>query len=85
MARKKALFAALQQECKAIRPKPKSFNPCPGANNHAGIAFDMTYARHCPLLYELFLAQGRDLKATIDAVKGAKASSEKAVGANSKT
>ena len=79
LARKKALFAALQQECKAIRPKPKSFNPCPGANNNAGLAFDMTYARHYPLLYDLFLAQGRDLKATIDAVKGAKASSEEEV------
>ncbi len=76
LARKKALFAALREECKAIVPKPKSFNPCPGANNNAGLAFDMTYTRHYPLLYELFLTQGQDLKATIDTVKESKASSE---------
>ena len=76
LARKKTLFAALQEECKAILPKPKSFNPCPGANNNAGLAFDMTYTRHYPLLYELFLTQGRDLKATIDVVKGSEGTSE---------
>ena len=76
LARKKALFKTLQEECKAIMPKPKSFNPCPGANNNAGLAFDMTYGRHYPLLYDLFLAQGGNLKATIDTVKESKASSE---------
>ncbi len=79
LARKKTLFAALEEECKAIIPKPKSFNPCPGANNNAGLAFDMTYVRHCPLLYDLFLAQGRDLKATIDVVKGSGGPSEEEV------
>ena len=36
----------------------------------------MTYGRHYPLLYDLFLAQGGNLKATIDTVKESKASSE---------
>ena len=79
LARKKTLFATLREECKAILPKPKSFNPCPGANNNAGLAFDMTYTRHYPLLYELFLTQGRDLKATIDTLKGSKGTSEEEV------
>ena len=69
--RKKQLFGEIQGECKAITPNPKSFNKCLSANNNAGLAFDMTYAKHYPLMYELYLASGQDLKATVSATKKA--------------
>jgi hypothetical protein len=31
----------------------------------------MTYAKHYPLIYELYLASGQDLKATVSATKKA--------------
>jgi hypothetical protein len=76
LAQKKTLFVEIQEECKAITAAPKSFNKCLSANNNAGLAFDMTYARYYPLIYELYLATGQDLKATIQATK-------KALGAGS--
>jgi hypothetical protein len=69
LAQKKALFGEIQRECIAIVPVPKSFNRCLSANNNAGLAFDMTYARHYVLMYKLYLACGQDLKATIQATK----------------
>jgi hypothetical protein len=71
LAQKKTLFGEIQEECKAITAAPKSFNKCLSANNNAGLAFDMTYAKHYPLMYELYLASGQDLKATIHAAKKA--------------
>jgi hypothetical protein len=71
LAQKEKLFAEIQGECKALTPDPKSFNKCLSANNNAGLAFDMTYAKHYPLMYELYLACGQDLKATIRATKEA--------------
>jgi hypothetical protein len=71
LAQKKALFGEIQGECIAIMPAPKSFNRCLSANNNAGLAFDMTYAKHYELMYRLYLACGQDLKATIQAMKGA--------------
>jgi hypothetical protein len=71
LAQKEALFAEIQGECKAITPDPKSFNKCLSANNNAGLAFDMTYAKHYRLMYELDLAFGQDLKATVRATKKA--------------
>jgi hypothetical protein len=71
LAQKKTLFGEIQGECKAITPAPKSFNKCLSANNNAGLAFDMTYAKHYPLMYELYLAYGQDLKATVTAAKKA--------------
>jgi hypothetical protein len=61
----------MRGECKAITPDAKSFNKCLSANNNAGLAFDMTYAKHYPLIYELYLASGQDLKATVSATKKA--------------
>jgi len=55
----------------AILPAPKSFNRCLSANNNAGLAFDMTYAEHYPLMYKIYMACGQDLKATIQATKEA--------------
>jgi hypothetical protein len=71
LAQKKTLFGEIQGECKAITPAPKSFNKCLSANNNAGLAFDMTYAKYYPLIYELYLASGRDLQATVSATKKA--------------
>ena len=71
LAQKEKLFGEIRGECKAITPDPKSFNKCLSANNNAGLAFDMTYAKHYPLIYELYLASGQDLKATIRATKKA--------------
>jgi hypothetical protein len=71
LAQKEKLFAKIQGECKVITPDPKSFNKCLSANNNAGLAFDMTYAKHYTLIYELYMAYGQDLKATIQATKKA--------------
>jgi len=69
LAVKERLLTQMQEECKAIMPDPSSFNKCPAANNNAGLAFDVTYTKYYPLLYELFLAQGRDLRTTIETIK----------------
>lgn len=69
LARKEALFAQLQQECAAVVPAPVSFHPCPGAMNNAGLAFDRSYTRHYPLLFELAAAHGQDIRATIATLK----------------
>ena len=71
LAQKARLFTEMQQECQAISPNPRSFNKCLAANNNAGLAFDMTYTRYYPLTYEVFVAEGRDPRATIDAIKHA--------------
>jgi hypothetical protein len=71
LVQKEALFAEIQGECKAMTPAPKSFNRCLSANNNAGLAFDMTYAKYYPLMYELYFACGQDLKATVRATKEA--------------
>lgn len=62
---KQALFASLQAECAAILPNPRSFNKCVSAPNNAGLAFDHSYTKYYPLLYEVFNACGKDLKCTI--------------------
>ena len=43
LAKKERLFSELEERCRAILPKPASFNPCPAAGNNAGLAFDRTY------------------------------------------
>jgi hypothetical protein len=76
LARKEELFSELRAACQAIAPDPRSFNKCPAANNNAGLAFDATYTRYYPLLHRVYVALGRDLKATADAIRSARASSE---------
>jgi len=71
LARKDKLFQEMQQACKGISPDPRSFNKCLAANNNAGLAFDMTYTKYYPLMYDLFMAYRPNLKATIDALKQA--------------
>jgi hypothetical protein len=53
LERKEKLFSEMERECEAVAPEPASFNPCPGASNNAGLAFERTYARYYPVLYEL--------------------------------
>jgi hypothetical protein len=71
VARKQALFARLREECLAIAPDPSSFNKCLGADNNAGLAFDFTYTKHYPLMYEIYEAHSRDLKATVAVLRRA--------------
>lgn len=68
LAQKQQAFEKLQQACAAISPAPKSFNRCPAANNNAGLAFDETYTKYYPMMYQLYLGEGRKLKPTLDAV-----------------
>lgn len=77
LEQKQQAFDELRQTCSAITPAPKSFNRCPAAMNNAGLAFDETYTKFYPLVYRLYLAKGRELRATVDALnKALKASSE---------
>lgn len=84
LAAKAEAFARLGLECSAIRPAPASFNACPAALNNAGLAFDATYTRYYPLLYRVYVSEGRDLGATLGALSPAargKAKSEAEVAA----
>ena len=72
-ASKARIYGALERECEAIEPNPKSFDRCLAANNNAGLSFDHTYTLYYPLMYEVAEAHGEDLKATIDALKQAMA------------
>jgi hypothetical protein len=69
LEQKQQAFEELHQACTAIIPAPKSFNRCPAANNNAGLAFDETYTKYYPMMYQLYLAEGRKLKPTIDALQ----------------
>ncbi len=69
LARKSELFAELERSCSAISPDPVSFNKCPAALNNAGLAFDRTYTRHYPLMYDLYTSLGRDPSALVLALK----------------
>lgn len=68
LARKAALYAALEQECEASEPGV-SFNSCPAAMNNAGLAFDRTYTHHYPTWFELHESLDRDTGATIAAFR----------------
>ena len=65
LVRKQELFAGLRQECLAIVPDPVSFNKCPAVLNNAGLAFDRTYTREYPAMFDLYQRLGEDTKATI--------------------
>jgi hypothetical protein len=78
LEQKEQAFEAFHQECMAISPEPKSFNRCLAANNNAGLAFDVTYTRYYPFMYDLYVAEGRELKPTLDALKQALAAGTEA-------
>lgn len=69
LMQKQQAFDELHQACTAIMPNPKSFNRCPAAMNNAGLAFDETYTKFYPLMYQLYLAKGSELKPTIAALQ----------------
>ncbi len=78
LAQKEEIFEELGQACQAISPDPHSFNKCPAAKNNAGLAFDETYTEYYPMMYELYVAKGRDLNATVSAIKHALAAESEA-------
>ena len=65
------LMGVLQQECSAIQPAPRSFNKCVSAANNAGLAFDHTYTKYYPLLYQVYEGCGKDLKCTAQKIMAA--------------
>jgi hypothetical protein len=80
LGQKQSLLSALQQECAAIQPEPRSFNKCVPVANNAGLAFDHTYTKYYPLVYQVLLACRQDVKCTIGALLHApKKTSESAV------
>jgi hypothetical protein len=69
LERKAELFAALGRSCAAVTPEPVSFNKCPAAMNNAGLAFDRTYTRHYPMLYDLYTLLGGDASQLVATLK----------------
>ena len=68
LARKAALYAELERECRAPEPAV-SFNSCPTVMNNAGLAFDRTYTRHYSTWFQLHESLGRDTGATVAALR----------------
>ena len=62
---KRALFGLLRGECAAL-PDAWSFNKHLSALNNAGLAFDLTYTRHYPLLYRVSRAAGGFFPSQLD-------------------
>jgi Putative aminopeptidase len=71
LAEKQRAFEEMQRNCKAIDPPAKSFNECLSAPNNAGLAFDETYTKYYPIMYDVYRAKGEELKPTFDALQGA--------------
>jgi hypothetical protein len=71
LIRKEKLFQAMRAECDAIQPDPYSFNKCLAASNNAGLAFDATYTRYYPLIYNLYVVHSRDMATTAALLKRA--------------
>lgn len=46
-------------------PVALAYNPCPAVLNNAGLAFDSTYTRPYPLIFELLPAAGWDRQAAV--------------------
>jgi hypothetical protein len=70
-AQKQQAFEEIRRACVAIDPAPKSFQRCLASDNNAGLAFDATYTKYYPLMYQLYLAKGRAVKPTLDALERA--------------
>jgi hypothetical protein len=66
---KRALFTELERECRAIAPKPRTFNPCPAVLNNAGLAFDYTYTKYYPLLHRWFTALEHSVPALVKGIR----------------
>ncbi len=77
LAQKQQDFDDLKQECTAITPESTSFNRCPAVLNNAGLAFDETYTKYYPLMYQIYLSRERALKPTLDALQSALSANSK--------
>jgi hypothetical protein len=71
LAQKQRALEGFRQQCMDINPSPKSFNRCLPANNNAGLAFDETYTKYYLRMYHLYLAKGRQLRPTLNALQRA--------------
>jgi hypothetical protein len=69
LAQKQQAFEEIHQACTAISPNPKSFKRCLAADNNAGLAFDKTYTKYYPMMYQLYVTEGRALKPTLDVLQ----------------
>jgi len=69
LAQKEELFQQVQSACKQIAVDSRSFNKCLSANNNAGLAFDETYCKYYPMMYQLYAANGQDLRETLKDLK----------------
>ncbi len=65
LTRKREVFERLREACAAIEPAPASFTRCPAVLNNAGLAFDRTYTREYPALFDLETSLGVDLGSTV--------------------
>lgn len=64
LIKKQEFFRSLEQECHAIMPRPVSFDECPSTMNNAALAFDRTYTREYPIMFDLHLLLREDARAT---------------------
>ncbi len=71
LERKASVFAALERECVSIPGEPRSFNKHLSALNNAGLAFDFTYTKYYPLLFQVWLSCERDSKCTVESIVNA--------------
>jgi len=66
---KRELFGGLLQACSSSGPAPVSFNRCPPIMNNAGLAFDYTYTREYPMLFDFHVRLGGDISSTVTALR----------------
>jgi len=66
---KRELFGGLLQACSSSGPAPVSFNRCPAVMNNAGLAFDHTYTREYPMLFDFHVRLGGDIASTVTALR----------------
>jgi hypothetical protein len=67
-ARKHELLKEHAAACAAFG-RGHSINPCLPVSNNAGVAFEHTYTRFYPLLYELYESTGQDLDRFLKALR----------------
>lgn len=62
---KRELFGELLQACSSSGPAPVSFNRCPAIMNNAGLAFDHSYTREYPVLFDFHVRLGGNILSTV--------------------
>ena len=66
---KRELFGGLLQACSSSGAAPVSFNRCPAIMNNAGLAFDHTYTREYPLLFDFHVRLGSNIASTVTGLR----------------